>query len=229
MYKIICNNKIIDVVESPQFVKILPTGQVALTNKSLANGIAGSNNELYSFGPVVKPGVKVVSIEAISKNEFSRLQSLLNSDIEIVAYENRLAKVRQSTIENLSKICQTEIVNGFKIILADGVTYHFKLTAEDQLNLLSIENQLMAGTQSLLYHATGMPCKLFTRADLLKVISAFRKHVLYHTTYFNVAKQYINTLTDLEKIELFAYGDDVSFATEDSEVKQILRGYRGNF
>jgi hypothetical protein len=102
------------------------------------------------------------------------------------------------------------------------------LTAEDQLNLLSIENQLKAGASSVLYHATGMPCKLFYREDMLKVIAAFRKHVLYHTTYFNVAKQYINTLTDAKKIETFAYGTDVSFATDDSTIKRILRGdWRG--
>ena len=117
------------------------------------------------------------------------------------------------------------IVNGFKITLSDGETYHFKLTAEDQLNLLSIENQLNTGASSILYHATGMPCKLFHRKDMLKVITSFRKHVLYHTTYFNVAKQYINTLTDAKKIETFAYGTDVSFVTNDETVKQILRGY----
>ncbi len=223
MYKIIHNNKVIDVAESPQFIKILPTGQVALTNKSAANGIAGSDATLYSFEPVAQPEIKVVSIEAISYEEFSRLQSLLNSDSEIVADKSKLTDYKQEAIANLSKICQSKIVDGFKIILSDGESYHFSLTAEDQLNLLSIENQLNAGAQTVLFHATGMPCRLFYREDMLKVIKAFRNHVLYHTTYFNVAKQYINSLADDRKIELFAYGDDVSFATNDIIVKRILR------
>jgi hypothetical protein len=228
MYKVIYNNKVIDVIASPQFLKILPSGQVTFTNKSLANGVAGSNNELYSFERVADTDIKIVSIEKIAADEFSRLQDLLNSEAEIIADNASLTERRNIAIENLSKICQTEIVNGFKVILSDGGTYHFKLTAEDQLNLLSIENQLNAGASSVLYHASGMPCKLFYREDMLKVIAAFRKHVLHHTTYFNVVKQYINTLTDAKKIETFVYGTDVSFATKDSTVKRILRGdWRG--
>ena len=223
MYKVIYNNKVIDVIASPQFLKILPSGQVTFTNKSLANGIAGSNDELYSFEQVADTGIKVVSIENITADEFSRLQDLLNSEAEIIADRVSLTERRSVAIENLSKICQTEIVNGFKVVLSDGDLYHFKLTAEDQLNLLSIESQLKAGANSILYHATGMPCKLFYREDMFKVIAAFRKHVLYHTTYFNVAKQYINTLTDAKKIETFTYGTDVSFATDDSAIKRVLR------
>lgn len=228
MYKIIYKNKVIDVIASPQFIKILPTGHVTLTNKSLASGIIGSDNEVYSFKPTVRPNTKVVTIEAISKEEFSRLQSLLNSDNEVIAHGAQLLDARCTAIENLSKICQNKIIEGFKLILSDGEAYHFRLTAEDQLNLIMIENQLNTGIQSIIYHATGMPCKIFSRADMFKIIAAFRKHVLYHTTYFNVAKQYINTLTDAKKIETFAYGTDVSFATEDSTIKRILRGdWRG--
>jgi hypothetical protein len=228
MYKIIYNNKIIDVIESPQFIKILRNGNVALTDKYFANGIAGSNNVIYSFEPVTRPDVKVVAIEAISKEEFSRLQNLLNSDTEVVANENKLTAARKVVIENLSKICQSRIVDGFKIILSDGKLYHFRLTTEDQLNLISIENQLNTGAQSILYHASSEPCKIFTREDMFKVVRAFRKHVLYHTTYFNAAKQYINTLTEPEKLERFAYNDDVSFAVSDPEVRRILRRNRSD-
>jgi hypothetical protein len=68
---------------------------------------------------------------------------------------------------------------------------------------------------------------MFTREDMFKVIRAFRQHVLYHTTYFNAVKQYISELTDVEKIEHFAYGDDVSFAVNEPEVRRILRRNRG--
>jgi hypothetical protein len=57
---------------------------------------------------------------------------------------------------------------------------------------------------------------------MTKIVKAFRKHVLYHTTYFNVAKQYINTLTDVEKVNLFEYGQDVSALTKNPALRQIL-------
>jgi hypothetical protein len=223
VYKIIYNNKIIDVVESPQFIKILSTGHVVLTNKSCANGLKGSRGNIYSFEPTSAKDVKVVSIKKITNEEFSRLQSLLNSEIDVIANTAYLATCRQTAIANLSKVCQQKIVEGFSIKLSDNKLYHFDLTTEDQLNLLNIENQLYAGVQNILYHATGIPCKMFNRIDLFKIVEAFRKHVLYHTTYFNVVKQYINTLTDTDKIEQFTYGEDVSSIVKDHDIKQILR------
>jgi hypothetical protein len=107
-------------------------------------------------------------------------------------------------------------------LLSDYESYNFKLTAEDQLNLISIEGQLNAGAETVIYHATGQPCRVFSRDDMLKVIKAFRQHVTYHTTYFNVAKQYINSLTDIEKINQFSYGTDVSGVVTDKSIKQIL-------
>lgn len=223
MYKVIYNNEIIDVVESPHFIKILPTGHITFTNKSCANGLEGSNGNIYSFEPTSAKDVKVVSIKKITSEEFSRLQSLLNSETKVIADTAYLATCRQTAIANLSKVCQQKIVEGFNIKLEDGKLYHFDLTQEDQLNLLNIENQLNMGVQNVLYHATGMPCKMFNRIDLFRIIKAFRNHVLYHTTYFNVAKQYINTLTDNTKIEHFTYGEDVSSIVKDHDTRQVLR------
>ena len=101
--------------------------------------------------------------------------------------------------------------------------YNFRLTTEDQLNLMSIESQLNAGAKTIVYHATNQPCRIFSRKDMLKIISTFKRHTLYHTTYFNVARQYINSLVDIEKITTFIYGNDVSEATEDKTIKQILK------
>jgi hypothetical protein len=222
MYKIIQNNKVIDVVKYPQFIKFLASGHVAITDKTSANGIIGSDNETaYSFQPHQK--YQTVTIEKITPKEFERLQGLLNSNQEICANELVLAQARQSKINQLSRQCKTFISAGFSITLSDGESYSFKLTAEDQLNLMSIESQLNAGAETVIYHATSQPCRIFSRDDMLKVIKAFRHHVTYHTTYFNVAKQYINSLTDMEKINNFSYGIDVSATIKDRTVKQILR------
>jgi hypothetical protein len=50
MYKIIQNDKVIDVVQYHKFVRFLPTGHVAMTDRSSAQGIVGSDNKtLYSY------------------------------------------------------------------------------------------------------------------------------------------------------------------------------------
>ena len=53
MYKIIQDQKVIDVVRIPRFVRFLSSGHIALTDKSSAQGIVGSDDRtVYSFKPI---------------------------------------------------------------------------------------------------------------------------------------------------------------------------------
>jgi hypothetical protein len=222
MYKIIQNDKVVDVVKHPCFVSFLPSGHIAITDKTFAKGIVGSDSQtVYSFQP--RQGYSVASIKEITLEELERLQSLLGSGQEISADESALAEAKRETIKRLSVLCKNKIISGFSVTLSDGEAYDFKLTTEDQLNLMSIEGQLNAGAETFIYHATNQPCKFFSREDMIKIISTFKRYTLYHTTYFNVAKQYINLLTDIEKINTFVYGSDVSEVVDDIVIKQILK------
>lgn len=225
MYKIINNDKVIDIVLDPKFIRFLSTGHITLTDKSSAQGILGSDDHtIYSFMPIVGKNYTVVTVTKItSKEEFSRLSSLLNSGEIISADESALAKAKRSKINILSTICKNIIISGFSIVLSDGLVSDFKLTTEDQLNLTLIENRLAAGDTTFIYHATNQPCKIYSREDMLKIINSFRQHVLYHTTYFNIAKQYIKTLVDIEKVNLFTYGDSLLDFETDPILKQILK------
>jgi hypothetical protein len=223
MYKIIKDNRIIDVIKYADFVRFLPSGQVLRTSKDLAEGIVGSDyRTIYSFGSTLNLKADVVTLEKISQEEFNRLQGLLNSQLEVYSNKQLLDQAKELTIKNLSELCKNAITAGFTVKLSDGESYSFKLTSEDQINLLNFENQLNTGKETFVYHATDLPCKVFTRIDMAKIISAYRKHVLYHTTYFNVAKQYINSLTNIEKIKAFTYGTNIAGATKDSIIRQIL-------
>ena len=223
MYKIIKDNKVIDVVKYADFIRFLPSGQVIRTEESLAEGIIGSDYRvIYSFGKTNDNVTCIVTAEKISLEEFNRLQSLLNSDQEVVNDQALLQTAINEAIDCLSKICKDKITSGFSIILSDQKLYNFKLTAEDQLTLLNLENQLNSGEAAFVYHATGLPCKVFFRDDMSKIIKTYRKHVLYHTTYFNTAKQYISSLTDINKIKSFRYGIDISGVVKNSTIRQIL-------
>lgn len=224
MYKIIQDNKIIDIVNIPRFVKFLSSGHIAITDKASAQGIVGSDQEtIYSFGPVGQQNFSIVTIAEIDTEEFSRLQSLLNSGQEISADESALEIAKREVIKRLSNICKYKITAGFSIRLSDENFYDFKLTTEDQLNLMTIENQINSGAESFIYHATDQPCRFFNREDMIKIIKSFKQYTLYHTTYFNAAKQYIKSLVDIEKIKLFTYGTDISDTVTDKVIKQILK------
>ena len=215
MYKIIQEGQIVDVVRNPNFIRFLPSGHIAFTDKSSAQGILGSDYKtVYSFESAV--------IYEVSLKEFNRLVSLLNSQ-KLVGSENGLAEAREAKISELSNICKDKIIDGFSIVLNDGKNYCFRLTIEDQLNLMSIENQLNSGVETFVYHATNQPCRCFSKIDMAKIIATFKQHISYHTTYFNVAKQYINSTIDIAEVKAFSYGIDVSEATNDIVIKQILK------
>lgn len=227
-FKIIQNDKVIDVVKNPDFIKFLPFDHISMTDLSNAQGIVGSDREtIYSFTPQ-RIDVKTATIKEISDEEFSRLQNLLNSKIEVSADETALEEAKHTKINYLSNVCKNKITAGFTIELSDGELYNFKLTSEDQLNLMILEQQLIAGAETFVYHATNQPCKIFKKADVQLIIEAFKRHTLYHTTYFNTAKQYIKSLFDIEKVNLFTYGTDVSEVVDNIVLKQILKTGGGN-
>ena len=224
MYKIIQNDRVVDVVRVPRFISFLPSGHIAITDKTSAQGIVGSDNKtIYSFKPSSRQDVTTATIKEITLEEFNRLKGLLNSKQEISADESALAVAKSTVIKRLSTQCKNMITAGFSVKLSDENTYNFKLTVEDQLNLMAIENQLIAGAETFLYHATGQPCKFFSKEDMTKIINSFRRYTLYHTTYFNAAKQYINSLVDIEKVNRFVYGTDISDTVNDLVIKQILK------
>lgn len=221
MYKIISNNKVIDVVTVPKFVRFLPYDHIALTDKSAAHGIVGSDNKtIYSF--ITDTNHLVVTIEKIDTAELSRLKDLLSSGQEIHADETVLANAKRAKISDMSATCKSKITDGFTIKLSDDCFYNFRLTQEDQLNLIHIESQIAAGEINFVYHATNEPVRVYSRQDMSDIVKAFRKHVLYHTTYFNVIKQYIESLTDVEAIKTLNYGTDVSAAVKNPALRQIL-------
>ena len=229
MYKILQNNKVIDVVRIPRFVRFLSSGHIALTDKTSAQGIIGSDDKtVYSFKPIDREGVTVVEIEEITLEELNRLQDLLSSGQEPCTDQATFDIIKQGVISRLSNSCKSKIISGFSIRLSDGEFHNFKLTVEDQLNLMAIENQLTAGEKTFIYHATNEPCKVFSREDMLKIISYFKRYTLYHTTYFNIAKQYINSLEDIDKVTSFTYGEDISETVKDKTIKKILKT-GGNF
>jgi hypothetical protein len=225
MYKIIHDDKVIDVIDQPMFVRFLENDYIAMTDKTSAQGIVGSDKKtIYSLDATINKKVLVVTLQTLTDiKEFERLRSLLSSGQEVSADESALAKAKQLKISQLSNLCKNKIIAGFSIELTDGEVCDFKFTLEDQLNLMLIENQINLGYDSFIYHATNQPCKFFTREDMIKIVNTFKQYKLYHTTYFNIAKQYINSLVDINKVNSFTYGMDVSEMTDDVILKQILK------
>lgn len=211
-----------DVVDNPRFLKFLPAGYITYIDKELANGIEGTKAN-YCFKDTPDVNLDIVNIEEITNEEFNRLNSLLNSGKALYAISDlELNNLRLEIIQRLSACCEEKIISGFHIKLSDGKLHNFSLTTKDQLNLMNLEGQLNNGADTCIYHADDELCKFFSRDDMTKIIAAFRRHIAYHTTYFNAVKHYINNLTDVEKLSNFTYGMEIAKTVNNPAIRQFL-------
>ena len=224
MYKVSTDTYIVDLLEKVQYVRFLPTGHIAFTDKTSAQGFIGSDGiTVYSLAPYKQSGYPEGYLSKIDFKEYNKLQKLLKKGATISADETELAKVKKLLLNKMSYSCKQNIISGFTLTLSDTKSYHFKLTIEDQLNLMMIEQQIINGEQTFVYHATDYPCEIFSKEDMLQIIAQAKQHTLYHTTYFNALKQYILKQEDIKVLNELSYGTDISETISDPTIKNIIK------
>ncbi len=141
-----------------------------------------------------------------------------NNDIdgaEIVTY------ARQAKIAEMSSECEKIITNGLDVELSDGETYHFSLTTQDQLNLVTLSGMISAGETNIPYHADGELCRLYSVEDATRIIEAATAFKTYNVTYFNSLKSYIAALTDVSVIANIEFGTTIPVEYQ-SDILQTL-------
>ena len=125
--------------------------------------------------------------------------------------------VRASKITEMSAACRQTIENGFDLELRNEV-HHFSLDTQDQLNLISLSG--MTQTQDMIpYHADGEICIFYTADEINQIVAAATSHKVYHTTYYNALKNYINSLSTIEEIAAITYGTPIP----DEYKSEVLR------
>lgn len=213
MYKIICDNQVIDVVKNLTFYIYLPKSKSFKRCKDpqVACGLRGSNKSVmyYLEGSNFPQdnNHEVVSYEQIDSIEFMKLTQRLKD--KVPCFNNTLLTATQmSKIEELSKACNNAIIDGITVKVEDKV-YDFELTTEDQLNLRMIETMLMSGRTSFIYHAKNKPAEIFTADQMKQIIYYANKHILYHTTYFTLLKNCIYKMDNIAEILELKYGCDL--------------------
>ena len=214
MYKLVSNGLIVDVVKKLRYVKYIPElKKITLTSYSSAHGVCGSDNKtFYALShnnvPKEKSYWKRVECVEIDYEEYKSLKESLKVGSPI--HENHfIVESKNNKILEMSSKCNESIVNGFVCKLSDGKECHFRLTIEDQMNLLDIQKEIEMGHQTILFHSTKEMCKLFSIEDATLICEEASKHRRYHTTYFNLLKFIINNISDKEFIDNIKYGDDI--------------------
>lgn len=114
--------------------------------------------------------------------------------------------LKEEKIEEFSRECEEKICAGVDVTLSDSKTYHFSMTKEDQINLISLQSLLMSGSENVPYHADNELCVFLSAEDFSTITKAATEWKIYQTTYFNSLKNYIEAITNIEELNKTYYG-----------------------
>lgn len=134
--------------------------------------------------------------------------------------ELTIETIKEGKITLMSKTCNQLIEAGFDIEL-NGQIEHFSLTTQDQLNLISLSAMVASGAEAIPYHADGQVCRFYSNAEMTAIVNAATNFKIYHTTYYNALKNYINSLNTLEALEAIQYGIELPEEFQSEVLKAI--------
>lgn len=231
MYKIVYDNVIIDVLKTLKCIRyITKNDKIISCGYGTAHGIYSSNNKnIYILEGrnvpqgLIDKGFHIIKLYEIPEAEYIKLYDELRLNKVIYNNANHIYLVRQRKIEELSTNCNETITSGISVRLSDGYYHKYRLTIEDQLNLLIAEKELMNGAKRIMYHETNGLCEPYSARDMRTIIDAANKHRNYHTTYFNVLKYCINNMNTVEDIIDIYYGIDILDLNISNDLKVTLK------
>lgn len=174
---------------------------------------------------------------AIEEEEYNALVSAIEKNEEIVIEPETPVEeapeyidpnevitvdyVKNAKIAEMSNTCNKVITNGFDVTLSDGNSYHFSLTTQDQLNLITLSSMVASGETQIPYHADGELCRFYSAEDINIIITTATQFKTYQVSYFNALKAYIESMTDIETIGAVVYGIEIP-AEHQSDVLKVL-------
>lgn len=181
---------------------------------------------------------EVAKVIIIEKDEYDILYEAIEKgdDIPIESDEPKVEEhpiepetevtieyVKEMKISELSTICNNVITNGLDIVLTDEKLYHFSLTTQDQLNLITLSSMIASGENAIPYHADGELCRFYTATDIQLIVNAATAFKTYHVSYFNSLKSYVEALNDIKAISEIEYGIDIPTEYQSDVLKVLLQ------
>lgn len=190
---------------------------------------------LSSEGIIEQVGI-VNSIDYLPKECVQATEEEYNNFFNIVktsfSEEDLLQATQREKIQQMSEECSKMIQKGVQY---NGKVY--SLTPNDQINIDSMFNAVLAGAEEYPYHANGESCCNMKAEDILNLYVLYKKTVTYYTTYYNQLKMYIDTLTDKKDVEKVFFGQELTgvfqeqledmMASADVQMQNIIAKLKG--
>ena len=239
-YKIILNNSIQSVSTSSHFYRYQSINNMLVRTNLEYGEYLENDNQLYHatwMKPIITQRYEyiIAEIDEITEEEYNILvPAIENHPIEINDDDNEiitpetieeldnptLEYVKESKITEMSRACNQIIEAGFDIEF-NGNQEHFSLTTQDQLNLISLSSMVAQGMEAIPYHADGEICRFYSAADMNAIVTQATAFKIYHTTYYNALKNYINSLDNIQDIAAVTYGIELPEEYQSEVLKAL--------
>lgn len=235
-YKIIKDDKVIAVVDSPVWVTQLPNGSIVRCSLSNAMGlVSASGDETWHIAGAkefVSKGRSFDDVEAIYINddEAESLMALLDLGSTVdasseVMWDDEDKSDEQEVIDEATSVTLDEakerklklltsqsyeaVYAGADVLLSDGSSEHFSFGIEEQLDLVTLFSLTSIGEELMPFHNSSGEYKYYRNEDMLNIINAANKLKLYHAAYMGSLKRWISSMTDVVQINNVSYGDSI--------------------
>ena len=137
--------------------------------------------------------------------------------------EPTLEEIKESKVSEMNETQQKVIAAGVDVTLADGTTRHFSLSDNDQLSLVGLQTQVVAGFDEIPWHTSDAEngCEYFSNSDMALITEKAMEFITWHTTYFINLRLYINSLLDKESVKAVYYGMYIPKEYQDDVMKDL--------
>lgn len=130
--------------------------------------------------------------------------------------------VKNRKIAEMNTACNSVITNGFDVKLSDENTYHFSLTTQDQLNLITLSAMVSSGETAIPYHADGELCKFYSAEDITTIVSTATAFKTFQVSYYNALRAYVESMTDITSIGVVTYGIAIPEEYQSDVLKALI-------
>lgn len=183
-----------------------PTADVIAIDEAEYNTIREATSNGEDYKEQEQPEEEIIeAIESSNDSEY----------IEVTMDYLRNMKIQEMSIE-----CNRFIQRGFDVQLSTGLE-HFSLTAQDQLNFITLTNMIQQGAAAVPYHSDNELCRYYPAEDILAIVNAATEYKTYHITYFNSLKHYIMGITDIAELRQVKYGITLPDEHKSDVLKEI--------
>lgn len=244
-YKLISGTNIVGIATSIDFRKFQKKHKLILICDEQSAQYVQYKDILYHDNwmlPITSDLYEYESAEVIQidEQEYNTLKVALETEDEIVIEPETPVEVtpeyvdpndvvtvdyvKSVKIAEMSNTCNKVITNGFDVILSDGNSYHFSLTTQDQLNLITLSSMVASGETQIPYHADGELCRFYSAEDINTIITTATQFKTYQVSYFNALKAYVESMTDIETIGAVTYGMEIPAEHQSDVLKVLIAG-----